>query len=164
MGTKSQLVKTPVTDAQPCAGILARRAQPPELGAMPSEGIQGDKWDSYVALERMSGTNVGSPTGREPYGDTGPILVVELRPTKESGRAGSRAEGPGDRTHDIRAACEMHIAGSCWLLAEWCGLDLVRRPDRPVGDLVTAWPSVMLAWLVTFVGGLDLHVSQNQRS
>jgi hypothetical protein len=33
---------------------------------MPSEGIQGDEWGAYVALLRMTETNVGSPTGREP--------------------------------------------------------------------------------------------------
>ena len=39
---------------------------------MPSEGIQGDEWDAYVTLFRATGTNVGSPTGREPQGDGGP--------------------------------------------------------------------------------------------
>jgi hypothetical protein len=32
---------------------------------MPSEGIQGDAWDAYVTLLCATGTNVGSPTGRE---------------------------------------------------------------------------------------------------
>ena len=41
-------------------------AQPPESGAMPSEGIQGDEWDAYVTLFRAAATNVGSPNGREP--------------------------------------------------------------------------------------------------
>ena len=47
---------------------------------MPSEGIQGDEWDAYVTLLRMSGTNVGSPTGREPYGDTVPVVVAGVTP------------------------------------------------------------------------------------
>ena len=41
-------------------------SQPPEPGAMPSEGIQGDEWDAYVRLHHAIETNVGSPTGREP--------------------------------------------------------------------------------------------------
>jgi len=32
---------------------------------MPNEGIQGDEWGAYVMLGRATGTNVGSPTGRE---------------------------------------------------------------------------------------------------
>ena len=44
---------------------------------MPSEGIQGDEWDAYVTLERTTRTNVGSPKGRESYGD-GDLIVVRL--------------------------------------------------------------------------------------
>ncbi len=43
---------------------------------MPSEGLQGDEWVAYVRLHRMTGTNVGSPTGREPYGDGGLVVVA----------------------------------------------------------------------------------------
>ena len=43
--------------------------------AMPSEGIEGDEWGAYVTLSRIAGTNAGSPTGREPYGDTGLVVV-----------------------------------------------------------------------------------------
>jgi hypothetical protein len=32
---------------------------------MPSEGIEGDEWDTYIALLRTAETNVGSPKGRE---------------------------------------------------------------------------------------------------
>jgi len=32
---------------------------------MPNEGIQGDEWDAYVALHRMTETNVGSPAERK---------------------------------------------------------------------------------------------------
>jgi len=35
------------------------------------------------------------------------------------------------------------------------GLGLVWRLDWRGGDLVTAWPSMMLAWLVTFVDRPD---------
>jgi hypothetical protein len=33
---------------------------------MSSEDIQGDEWGAYVTLFRTTGTNAGSPTGREP--------------------------------------------------------------------------------------------------
>jgi hypothetical protein len=59
---------------------------------MPSEGIQGDEWDAYVTLLRTTETNVGSPVGREPQGDGGPV-VVESRPAKASGKAVHRAKG-----------------------------------------------------------------------
>ena len=42
---------------------------------MSNEGIQGDEWDAYVTLLRTTGTNAGSPTERELYGD-GVLAVV----------------------------------------------------------------------------------------
>ena len=76
-----------------CDGIALGPLQPPERGAMPSEGIQGDEWDAYVTLGRMTGTNAGSPTGREPYGDGVPIVVVRVTP-HQGGRE-SRPQGEG---------------------------------------------------------------------
>ena len=52
---------------------------------MSNEGIKGDEWDAYVTLSRMTETNVGSPTGREPYGDTVPVVVVGVT-TGQGGR------------------------------------------------------------------------------
>jgi hypothetical protein len=52
---------------------------------MPSEGIQGDEWAAYVALICTARTNVGSPVGREPYGDGVPVVVAGVTP------------GPGQR-------------------------------------------------------------------
>ena len=60
---------------------------------MPSEGIQGDEWAAYLTLHRAAGTNVGSPTGREPYGDGG--LVVVVRVTPHQGGRESRPQGEG---------------------------------------------------------------------
>ena len=60
---------------------------------MPSEGIKGDEWDVYVALVRRTRMNVGSPTGREPYGDGGPVVVVGVT-TGQGGRE-SRPQGEG---------------------------------------------------------------------
>ena len=56
---------TPGAGAAPCPGFVPWPGQPPGRRAMPSEGIEGDEWDAYVALARTAGTNVGSPTGRE---------------------------------------------------------------------------------------------------
>ena len=58
---------------------------------MPSEGIQGDEWGTYVALARATGTNVGSPTGREPHGDGVPVVVAGAT-TGQGGRE-SRPQG-----------------------------------------------------------------------
>jgi len=48
---------------------------PPERGATPSEGVQGDEWGAYVTLTRTAKTNAGSPAGREPQGDGGLVVV-----------------------------------------------------------------------------------------
>jgi hypothetical protein len=44
-------------------------------------------------LVRMAGTNVGSPKGREPYGDAGLVVVVGVT-THQGGRE-SRPQGEG---------------------------------------------------------------------
>ena len=76
-----------------CNDIVEGSMQPPERGAMPSEGIQGDEWGAYVTLGRTTGTNAGSPTGREPYGDGVPVVVVGVT-THQGGRE-SRPQGKG---------------------------------------------------------------------
>jgi hypothetical protein len=60
---------------------------------MPSEGIEGDEWAAYVTLFRMAETNVGSPTGREPYGDGVPVVVAGV--TACQGGRESRPQGEG---------------------------------------------------------------------
>jgi hypothetical protein len=42
---------------------------------------------------RATRTNVGSPKGREPYGDTGPVVVVGVTP--HQGVRESRKQGEG---------------------------------------------------------------------
>src|SRR5260370_14454418 len=74
---------------------------------------------------RMTGTNVGSPKGREPYGDTGPVVVVRVTP-HQGGREG-RPQGKVARWLDIRRpegmrnACDMrsHVRSESveWRLA-----------------------------------------------
>ena len=85
--------KTPVTGVTLCDGIVSLLSQPPEREAMPSEGIKGDEWAAYVTLGRTTGTNAGSPTGREPYGDGVPVVVVGVT-THQGGRE-SRPQGEG---------------------------------------------------------------------
>lgn len=60
---------------------------------MPSEGIEGDEWGAYLTLHRTTETNVGSPTGREPYGDGVPVVVAGVT-TGQGGRE-SRPQGQG---------------------------------------------------------------------
>jgi len=60
---------------------------------MPSEGIQGDEWDAYVTLLRTARRNVGSPTGREPYGDGAPVVIAGV--TACQGGRESRPQGQG---------------------------------------------------------------------
>src|SRR3954468_11407768 len=59
----------------------------------------------------MTGTNAGSPTGRESYGDGGPVVVAGVT-TGQGGRE-SRPHGrrgPGDRTPDDWEVCVMQSA------------------------------------------------------
>jgi hypothetical protein len=65
---------------------------------MPNEGIQGDEWATYVALVRTTWTNVGSPTGCEPYGDGGLVVVVGVTP--HPGGRESRLQGEGGQVTD----------------------------------------------------------------
>jgi transposase len=66
---------------------------PPERGTTPSEGVEGDEWDAYVTLPRTTGTNAGSPAGREPQGDGGLVVVAGVTPG-QGGRE-SRLQGEG---------------------------------------------------------------------
>jgi len=52
---------------------------------MPSEVIEGDEWGAYVTLLRIAETNAGSPKGREPHGDRGPVVVAGVT-TCQGGR------------------------------------------------------------------------------
>ena len=77
----------------PCGDIVERSLQPSGCGALPNEGNQGDESDAYVTLGRMTGTNAGSPAGREPHGDGVPVVVVGVAP-HQGGRE-SRPQGEG---------------------------------------------------------------------
>jgi transposase len=78
----------------PCSASESKVADaPPERGATPSEGVQGDEWDAYVTLPRTTKTNAGSPAGREPQGDGGLVVVAGVT-TGQGGRE-SRLQGEG---------------------------------------------------------------------
>jgi hypothetical protein len=64
------------TGALLCDSIDLSLSQPSEQAAMPSEGM-----------------NVGSPTGRESYGDGGLVVVVGVTP--DQGGRESRPQGKG---------------------------------------------------------------------
>jgi len=84
---------TPEADAAFCSGLMEWSGHPLERGAMPSEGIEGGEWGAYVALLRTARTNMGSPTGRELYGDGGLVVVAGVTTGREGGRAVHRAKG-----------------------------------------------------------------------
>ena len=84
---------TPETDARLVLTVLVRPGHPSRRGAMPSEGIEGDEWGAYHTLHRTTETNVGSPKGREPYGDGVPVVVAGVT-TCQGGRE-SRPQGQG---------------------------------------------------------------------
>ncbi len=60
---------------------------------MSNEDIEGDGWDAYVTLSRTTRTNVGSPTGRESYGDGRPVVVAGVTPGQGGWEAARRAKG-----------------------------------------------------------------------
>jgi hypothetical protein len=70
---------TPEADAAPCPGLMPWLGHLSGCGTMPSEGIQGDEWGAYVTLLRATRTNMGSPKGRESYGDGGPVVCAGRR-------------------------------------------------------------------------------------
>ena len=77
---------------------------------MPREGIEGDEWGAYVTLSRIAGTNAGSPTGREPYGDTGLVVVAGVTTCQGGGNTVHRAKGARRWMFSIREVCEMQDA------------------------------------------------------
>ncbi len=83
----------PIPAPCPATATRVRLSQPSGRGALPNEGNQGDEWDAYVTLGRMTATNAGSPTGREPHGHGVPIVVVRFTPHQGGREAVHRAKG-----------------------------------------------------------------------
>ena len=79
--------------------------QPPERGATPSEGVEGDEWAAYVTLPRTTRTNAGSPVGRESYGDGGLVVVAGVTTGQGDGNADSQGEGAQVTEHEQTRRC-----------------------------------------------------------
>jgi hypothetical protein len=115
---------------------------------MSSEDIQGDEWDAYVTLERAAETNVGSPKGCEPYGDTVPVVVAGVA-TCLGGREG-RPQGEGAQVighHKTRRYAKCKTPKRCWVSSDhWRATCIERCPrgsegSRAEKDLLSAGTS-----------------------
>src|SRR5882757_3964345 len=71
----------------------------------------------------MTGTNAGSPKGREPYGDTGPVVVVRVTP-HQGGRE-SRPQGQGGQVMRI-----FNGLGVCVMQSAETVVDILRARGR----------------------------------
>jgi hypothetical protein len=60
-----------------------------------NEASQGTERSAYLTLEQLMPENMGSPTGREPYGD-GALVVVRGRESRPHGEGG---QVPTDQQH-----------------------------------------------------------------
>ena len=82
---------------------------PPGPGAMPRRALKEMNGGPRVAA-RMAGTNAGSPKGREPYGDTGLVVVVRVTPHQGGREAARGRRGPGDEDIHGLGVCVMQSA------------------------------------------------------
>ena len=85
--------KTPVTGASPVAGSHSIRRNLQGMERCRVTALKETNRTPKSRYTRAPGTNVGSPTGREPYGDGVPIVVVRVTP-HQGGRE-SRPQGEG---------------------------------------------------------------------
>jgi hypothetical protein len=82
------------TGAAPCVGIPLLLTQPPEHGAMPSEGIQGNEWATYVPLDTYNKDERGIAYGTRVLRRRRPRTSRQAsRPAEEGGKAAYRAKG-----------------------------------------------------------------------
>ena len=99
------------------AGPLGRWAEA-------NEASQGTERSAYVALLQLMLENMGSPTGREPYGD-GALVVVRGRESRPHGEGGQVSN---DRQHvEVR---EMRSAETCLAIIRTRG-----ERELPIDDL-----------------------------
>jgi len=85
--------KAPVTGANPVAASCRGRRNLQGMERCPVRAFKETNRTPKSRYIRTAGTNVGSPTGREPYGDGVPIVVVRVTP-HQGGRE-SRQQGEG---------------------------------------------------------------------
>jgi hypothetical protein len=97
----------------PCVGFPDLPMQPPECGRCPVRAFKEMSGPPTFRSIRMTGTNVGSPTGRGSYGDGGLVVVVGVT-TCRGGRE-SRLQGEGGQVigrrdpGGMRNACDMRF-------------------------------------------------------
>jgi len=81
---------------------LALRVRPVR-GPMPSEGIQGDEWETYGVLETFLGDgNTGWPMAREDQGHGVAVVVVGV--TAHRGARERRAQGEARQVGGVLGA------------------------------------------------------------
>jgi hypothetical protein len=97
--------KTPETGAGSAVALLSGHRILRDAGAISSEDIEGDEWGAYVTLLSTTGTNAGSPTGREPYGDTAPVVVVGVTTGQGDGNTDSQGKGAQVTGHQQAERC-----------------------------------------------------------
>ena len=85
--------KTSVTGANPVAASYSGRRNLQGMERCPMRAFKETNRTPKSRYIRAAGTNVGSPTGREPHGDGVPIVVVRVTP-HQGGRE-SRPQGEG---------------------------------------------------------------------
>src|SRR6266436_1025568 len=83
----------PETGAATCTGIVEGPVHLRDAGRCPVRAFKEMSGTPKSRSTRMTRTNVGSPKGREPYGDAGPVVVVRVTP-HQGGRE-SRPQGEG---------------------------------------------------------------------
>src|SRR5690348_11677934 len=81
------------TGAVPCVGVADLPTQPPGRGRCPVRACKEMSWPPTFRSTRTPGTNAGSPTGRESYGDGGLVVVAGV--TTCQGVRESRTQGEG---------------------------------------------------------------------
>ena len=89
----SSVGKTSVTGANPVAASYSGRRNLQGMERCPMRAFKETNRTPKSRYIRAAGTNVGSPTGREPHGDGVPIVVVRVTPHQGDGKAVRRAKG-----------------------------------------------------------------------
>src|SRR6266571_4801615 len=108
--------KTPETGASPAAGWMDSCRNPPGRERFPARELKEMSGPPKSCWQRMRLTNVGSPKGREPYGDRVPVVVAGAT-TCQGGREG-RPQGEGAQVTDINEPerhAKCRAPRRCWV-------------------------------------------------